>query len=460
MRHTWLHRVVLAMSFFVGSAAAASVPTNQTTQSELRKWSEYYWFEADTGQPKAGAAQFRFTDARYNTPLVSPVRGAVRSLQRLKPAVRFETNDPQRRTIGGIPWMDVRKLMLNGEIETDMAADFDTAATHIFLVLQNETLNPDGSDMGLDETELSIIGTSVKTKNFSPAPVLPPAPDQEEGDTYVPAPDEASFFANLAGIARNISGGMDVSASRASDLILGREPYYEEFGFALHRQVLRSGTTMPTQVSLVEANFGRGVFSLVLTCVQAGQAYALFDPLTGNMAGPFHVSMHLNARQLVSSYPNYYAPGDPLEYVWEDGAVVAGIRAIGDSDTLPSPVTLPPDVDPMHWSCLGCIACVAAVTASCGVLCVDQPYWDTPGEGFGKCMAKCAATALGMPLSISNMILGTTTPVSEEAILAMTACDIACAGCSGHVAKYLRKWAMGPIRAIQRDPMRILLVRP
>ncbi len=225
MRHTWLHRVVLAMSFFVGSVAAASVPTNQATQSELRKWSEYYWFESDTGQPKAGAAQFRFTDARYNSPLVSPVRGAVRSLQRLKPAVRFEVNDPQRGTIGGIPWVDVRKLMLNGEIETDMAADVDTAATHIFLVLQNDTLNPDGSDMGLGETELSIIGTSVKTKNFSPTPVLPPAPDQEDGDTYVPAPDDASFFANLAGIARNISGGQvfrnglgDASRSCPSDL--------------------------------------------------------------------------------------------------------------------------------------------------------------------------------------------------------------------------------------------------
>lgn len=73
--------------------ASGDVPIDSTTRIELQQWSQLYWTYVETGQPGDNAAQFRFADSRFNTPLLSPVRGAIRSLQKLRPQLRTAPND-------------------------------------------------------------------------------------------------------------------------------------------------------------------------------------------------------------------------------------------------------------------------------------------------------------------------------------------------------------------------------
>ena len=47
------------------------------------------------------------------------------------------------------------------------------------------------------------------------------------------------------------------------------------------------------------------------------------------------------------------------------------------------------------WSCVACASCAGAAGISCGILCVADGYWDTPGEGTLTCFSKCLKSVQG-----------------------------------------------------------------
>lgn len=414
-----------------GGPAKGDVVADARTRQELQTWSNHYWAKVQSGQPTNGAATFEFTDARFNSPLVSPVRGAVRWLQRLTPAVRFEADNAVDGKTGGVSWNEIRDLMRCGWMASDLSIDPDRAWTHILVAYES------GSPEALE-----FNGTVVQSKNLFPVPV---ELDPGNGPAHPPVTAlEAAYLNSLVPHAAAISAGIDKGVQRMRDGLLGRMPYWDEFALSMHDHVLRSVPGLPTKVSQIEAAFGNGVFALTMTCVQVGQAYALFDPLTGQMAGPFHVAEPLNGRALLAAHPTHYAANDTVEYVGENGAVMMFVRPIGGPNPFPAPA------NGVSVSCYGCILCITAVTASCAVLCGDQPWWDTPGEGFGMCMAKCSLAALGMPLDLIEVIRGR--QPFDPAQITMTVCDGLCIGCAGEVVEHLRRWLMLPTRGILQPP--------
>jgi len=98
------------------------------------------------------------------------------------------------------------------------------------------------------------------------------------------------------------------------------------------------------------------------------------------------------------------------------------------------------NVDPTGETlvCVGCGACLIAVGLSCGALCLEQPWWDTPGEGFGMCMLNCIAAALGMSYDALMGMLTGTLPTPEG--LAMLACDFVCGRCLHTSMRDFGRW--------------------
>jgi hypothetical protein len=411
------------------SPCSADVPLNATARAELQQWSNHFWTRVQTGQPAAASTTFTFTDTRLNSPLVAPVRGAVRWLQRLQPAVRYQADNPAMGTVGGVSWNEVRDLMRCGWLASDLSVDPDRAWTHILVAYEN------GSPEAIE-----FSGTIIQSVNLYPIPI---DPDVGGGDPPPPvAADEAAFLLALVPHAAAISAGIDTSAERMRDALLNRTPYWDEFAASLHHHILHTSTPLPTQVSFLSAAFGDGVLSLTTVCVQAGHAYILIDPLTGQVAGPFHESAPINARSLLAGHPDQYTATDRVEYVGEDGAVMVYVTPIG------GPNPYPPPPNGAAYSCFGCIACISAVTASCAVLCAEQPWWDAPGEGFNTCVTKCSMAALGIPLDLLPAIRGDVP--FDPGDLSITACNLVCTGCGGRIIAYLRRWSMlSPIGTLQ-----------
>lgn len=417
---------------FVSHSGHADVPLDATARSQMQQWSALFWERIQTGQSNQASETFQFTDPRLNSPLVSPVRGAVRWLQRLQPQVRYQPNDPTSGTTGGVAWSEVRDLMQCGWLVSDLSVDPDRAWTHILVAYE-------AGAAGV----LEINGTVVQSVNLFPTPV---EPDFGAGDPPPPvAADEAAFLLALIPHAAAITSGMDTGPSRARDSMLGRMPYWDEFALQMHNHVLHSPTMLPTQVSRVEAAFGDGVLSLMMICVQAGHAYVLIDPLTGQVSGPFHERAPINARPLLAAHSDHYSNTDRVEYVGEDGAVAVYITPIGGTNPYPSPP------QGSIFTCYGCIACISAATASCAVLCTEQSWWDTPGEGFGTCMTKCAMSVLGIPMELLPAIRGD--EPFDPAGLSLAVCDAVCTGCGSHIIRYLRGWStLTPVGNLQPAP--------
>ncbi|MBU6412232.1 MAG: hypothetical protein KGS45_02050 [Planctomycetes bacterium] len=398
--------------------AAADIAPDANTRAELRQWSDLYWQGVNTGQPAPAASTFTFTDARFNSPLVSPVRGAIRSLQRLTPAVRYSPDDPALGTTGGILWTEVRDYMRCGWLASDMVANPDRAWNHILVAYQEG--NPES---------LEFNGSEVHSTILYPTPVEP----DPGANITPPAVDaaEAALLTSLVPHATAIAANIDTSSNRMRDPLLRVTPYWDEFALALHAHIARTPTTLPTKVSYVEAAFGDNVFALITICVQAGRAYALFDPLTGQMAGPFHELAPVNARPILAAHTQHYSSTDRVEYIGEGGAVMVYVRPIG------GPNPYPAASGGVSVSCYGCIACLSAVTSGCAVLCAEQPWWDTPGEGFANCMGKCMLSTLGIPTTLWPPIRDGG-PI-DPGQLTLTLCDIVCVGCGSEVIGFIRR---------------------
>jgi hypothetical protein len=420
-RFSVFHIALLASVFLTmfSRPVAADIVANAATRAELRQWSDLYWQRIQTGQPASNASTFTFTDSRFNSPLVSPVRGAIRSLQRLAPAVRYTPDNPTLGTTGGISWTEIRDYMRCGWLASDMVVDPDRAWTHILVAYQEG--NPES---------LEFEGTIVQSTTLTPTPV---EPDPGIGGT-IPAVDaaESAYLTALIPHAAAIAANINSSSSRVRDSLTGATPYWDEFAAALHAHIRATPTALPTRVSFVEAAFGDGVLSLMTVCVQAGHAYALFDPLTGQMTSPFHELAAVNARSLLSTYTTHYTSTDRVEYIGEDGAVMVYLTPIGG--TLPYPA--PPNA--VGVNCFACIACITALTASCSLLCAEQPWWDTPGEGFTNCVGKCTLSVLGIPLSLWPAIRDGG-PIDPGA-LTISVCQVACTGCGSQIILHIRRW--------------------
>ncbi len=427
-----LNRLLLLSAALLGllcrtPIAAADITPDADTRAQLRQWSDLYWQRVQSGQPAPAASTFTFTDTRFNSPLVSPVRGAIRSLQRLSPAVRYTPDNPTLGTTGGIAWSEIRDLMRCGWLASDMVADPDRAWNHILIAYQ------EGSPESLE-----FAGTLVQSTTLIPIPA-----DPDPGNPgQVPPVDaaEAALLTSLVPHAAAIAANIDTSSSRVRDALVGGTPYWDEFALALHAHIRNIPTSLPTRVSYVESAFGDGVLSLVTVCVQVGHAYALFDPLTGQMTSPAHEAAPVNARSLLAAHATHYSSTDRVEYIGENGAVMVYVTPIGTSD--PNTVATGGSV----ISCYACIACITAATSSCAILCAEQPWWDTPGEGFGNCMGKCALSVLGLPLELWPAIRD-----GEEidpGQITVASCQLICTGCHGPIIRHLRRWSFLPTKGI------------
>lgn len=338
-------------------------------------------------KPLPTPPHFSFTDARFNSPLVSPVRGAIRALQRLSPAVRYTPDNPTLGTTGGIAWTEIRDYMRCGWLASDMLVDPDRAWNHILVAYQEG-----------DPESLEFSGSIVQSTTLNPTPIEP-----DPGNGVVPPAVDPADAAYLTALIPHATA-----------------------------------TPLPTRVSFVEAAFGDGVLALMTVCVQVGHAYALFDPLTGQMAGPFHELAPLNARPILSAHTTYYASTDRVEYIGEDGAVMVYITPIGGNLPYPAPHNA------SSVSCYACIACITALTSSCALLCAEQPWWDTPGEGFANCVGKCTLSVIGVPISLWPAIRDGE-PV-DPGELTISVCQVVCTGCGSQILRHIRRLVVMPSR--------------
>jgi hypothetical protein len=435
----WIMALAMSFSAFVHSSAKADVlPADGQALAELKAFSQMMWSAVDSGRVPEESTAFLFSDSRFNSPLFSPVRGAVRSLQSLDPSKRAHIDDPASMSIGGIQWNAVRDLMTNGRIETNFSQDPSTALLHLQAIFG--TTSP--SSWTIDGDRLVSVG-------------MKPIPIAATGLAQPLAVDVPTRTLELlAAIAQRASSlrselGQVSPRQHLDSLIRWEDRYFEVFASSLHPAVSQIASSSPLQMSFVEAAFGVGDCSLVLILIQLDRHYVLIDPILGNTLGPFNEGTPFDATPLLLLHAPNFLPGDIVEYVFESGAVVTG----------PSPIGFPESSDPngIAIGCVACLACVVAVTSSCSILCLTDNSWDTPGEGFVACMGKCGLHSLGMPLELIGVLNGT--QELSPGNITMTACASACGqACTRSIFKYLKKWAMGPSRITVRIPG--VVVRP
>lgn len=274
-----------------------------------------------------------------------------------------------------------------GWLASDMLVDPDRAWNHILVAYQEG-----------DPESLEFSGSIVQSTTLNPTPIEP-----DPGNGVVPPAVDPADAAYLTALIPHATA-----------------------------------TPLPTRVSFVEAAFGDGVLALMTVCVQVGHAYALFDPLTGQMAGPFHELAPLNARPILSAHTTYYASTDRVEYIGEDGAVMVYITPIGGNLPYPAPHNA------SSVSCYACIACITALTSSCALLCAEQPWWDTPGEGFANCVGKCTLSVIGVPISLWPAIRDGE-PV-DPGELTISVCQVVCTGCGSQILRHIRRLVVMPSR--------------
>jgi hypothetical protein len=410
------------------SLARADVPIDATAMAELRVWSQMYWHQVATGTSAPGAAEFRFTDPRLNTPFTMPVRGSIRALQALSGQESLDLGaGPQDEVqTGGVSWDALHDYMVCGKIATDFQTDPAGTWKHW------EDITTQGAIWNLNGSVLESIGLKPEPRSI-PKDIA--QPDVEDAETRY-------AIEQLRPAALLIAAGQDRSPARVTDALTGATTFYEEFAMQLHEVVLSLQVSVPTQESYVQVAWGKNMLATVMVCVQIGHSYVLIDSMNGQLIGPFTEGSFYDATPLLALHAGLYEEGDPVEYIDEEGRTVRGPVPIGGSyPTSPMAVSV---------SCWGCIACMTAVTASCSILCYDQPWWDTPGEGWGMCMGKCYLAALGMPLELIDVIRGN--QQINPGTLTMTVCESMCGGCGRQVWSWLKKKIVGPTRGYLKPP--------
>lgn len=98
---------VLLMCFITVNATAQSIiygSVDSQTAGELMQWGTFYWDRIDSGTPDPNAGTFTFTDSSLNSPLFSPLRGSIRTLQQVvDPSGTLGwCDDPASNLVGGV----------------------------------------------------------------------------------------------------------------------------------------------------------------------------------------------------------------------------------------------------------------------------------------------------------------------------------------------------------------------
>ncbi len=304
---------------------------SDAARAEIAAWSRLYVSRVQDGTVSIASASFLFSDPTMNSPLFSPLAGAVRAAGR---AVTGNSDpncmaEDDLRTPGTAAAALLAEYLRHGRIVTDLG-DIDATVSHLMAV--GEAQGP---------VELGVEGGSLISYGLPPAQVVATRAISE------PVEVDARMMRWILQTASDCAAlTARADPSRESSKPLTGEPTIAD---AVIAQINQAGNASPEQISSYQIHVLFGAYgSLPAVVVTFAGGFVLVDATNGAVDGPFAPESALDPSGLLSGHPEYANSGWSIVDDQGCGQVVSkSWKPTAPPGYTPRPA--PPGISPAPW---------------------------------------------------------------------------------------------------------------